>query len=380
MMEQGVSLLVVLTCLLCGLPAQGVEADLRGRLSARVSLSPEASSEWLAEIRYFPELSLLHEWDGTGIDALAALRARADAGPDASHHLDEDAEVAPYRLWARLCSEQFELRGGLQKLNFGQATLLRPLMWFDRIDPRDSLGLTDGVYGLLGRYYFLNNARLWAWGLYGNGDPKGWEVFPTVETEPEYGGRLQLPLLGGELGISCHRRVAEVPGRPADPRLPPAMEIVEDRLGVDVRWDIEVGLWLEAAVNRLDLAADGSPYTSLAVAGLDYTVNWGNGLHVLFEHLVVCRGDDPFDPHDTDDVSAALLQYPIGLVDTVRCIVNYDWEADDWFRFCGWERAHDEWALHLNAFWNPAQRSAPGRAGTARYAGTGVQVLLVLNH
>ena len=68
----------------------------------------------------------------------------------------------------RYSSDQFELRLGLQKINFGSASMLRPLMWFDQMDPRDPLHLTDGVWGLLARYYFLNNANIWLWGLYGN--------------------------------------------------------------------------------------------------------------------------------------------------------------------------------------------------------------------
>ena len=70
---------------------------------------------------------------------------------------------------------------GLQKINFGSAVLLRPLMWFDSLDPRDPLQLTDGVYAVLLRYYFPNNANLWAWALYGNDSPKGWESAATAE-------------------------------------------------------------------------------------------------------------------------------------------------------------------------------------------------------
>ena len=76
--------------------------------------------------------------------------------------------------------------------------LLRPLMWFDRIDPNDPLQLTEGVYGLLLKYTFLNNANIWLWGLYGNDDPKGWEAVPTQRKSAEYGGRLQAPFLSGE--------------------------------------------------------------------------------------------------------------------------------------------------------------------------------------
>jgi len=77
-----------------------------------------------------------------------------------------DGSFKPYRAWMRYSSQQFEIRLGLQKINFGSATLLRPLMWFDQIDPRDPLQITNGVWGILGRYYFLNNANIWVWSLY----------------------------------------------------------------------------------------------------------------------------------------------------------------------------------------------------------------------
>ena len=95
------------------------------------------------------------------------------------------------------------VRGGLQKINFGSANLLRPLMWFDQIDPRDPLQLTDGVWGILGRYYFLNNANIWVWGLIGNDQRKGWEVIPSVKNKPEFGFRVQMPIPGNYLSLPC---------------------------------------------------------------------------------------------------------------------------------------------------------------------------------
>ena len=35
---------------------------------------------------------------------------------------------------------------------------------------------TNGVNALLGRYYFNNNANIWLWGLYGNEDPRGFDI------------------------------------------------------------------------------------------------------------------------------------------------------------------------------------------------------------
>ena len=161
------------------------------------------------------------------------------------HHFDfsESAnKVKPYRFWVRFATSQFQVRIGLQKINFGSAMLLRPLMWFDRIDPRDPLQITDGVYAILLRYYFLNNANIWLWGVYGQNQRKGMEVFPTKENSGEYGGRIQVPLMNGEIATSYHHRDID----------PTAMVLnaprfrSENRYALDGKWDLGVGLWFEA--------------------------------------------------------------------------------------------------------------------------------------
>ena len=129
-------------------------------------------------------------------------------------------------MWVKFSGDQFELRAGLQKINFGSAQMFRPLMWFDRIDPRDPLQLTDGVYGLLARYYFLNNANIWLWGLYGDDKIKGWELIPSKKNSIEYGGRVQLPLYTGEIAATYHHRTAD-PG----PVLPDSITLGETGSG-----------------------------------------------------------------------------------------------------------------------------------------------------
>ena len=54
-----------------------------------------------------------------------------------------------YRYWLRYTTNQMEVRLGNQKINFGKAKLIRPLMWFDQIDPRDPVQFTEGVKALL---------------------------------------------------------------------------------------------------------------------------------------------------------------------------------------------------------------------------------------
>ncbi|MFO7659429.1 MAG: hypothetical protein R6V77_00785, partial [Candidatus Cloacimonadaceae bacterium] len=58
-----------------------------------------------------------------------------------------------YRLWVKAGTPQLEARLGLQRLNFGSAQILRPLQWFDNLDPTDILERTEGVQALLVRKY-----------------------------------------------------------------------------------------------------------------------------------------------------------------------------------------------------------------------------------
>jgi hypothetical protein len=94
-------------------------------------------------------------------------------------------KVSLYRGWLRSFNDHGEVRAGLQKIDFGPAKLLRTLMWFDTIDPLDPLQLTEGVYGILGRCYFKNNANIWAWGLAGKNNLKGLELFQTDASKDE---------------------------------------------------------------------------------------------------------------------------------------------------------------------------------------------------
>ena len=86
---------------------------------------------------------------------------------------ESNSNIEPYRVWFRYQIKNWEFRVGLQKIDFGVAQLLRPIQWFNQIDPRDPLGLTNGVRGLLIRHYFKNNSNLWVWGLYGNEKQRG---------------------------------------------------------------------------------------------------------------------------------------------------------------------------------------------------------------
>lgn len=361
----------------CG-PTYAQTAHLSGQLSTWMTANADATQ---IGARYLPALSLSRRLSATyEISAEAALDAHTFMLLD---HDDTQTAVAidPYRLWARLTSAQFELRAGLQKINFGSATLLRPLRWFDSIDPRDPLQLTNGVYGVLGRYYFLNNANLWLWGLYGNEEPKGWEMLPTDERKIELGGRLQMPVPTGEMGLSYHHRQINPSGSEFGAQYPDQETFPEHRVGLDGKWDMGVGLWFEGTVTHRGFRMPEPRYQRLLTVGMDYTFAFGNGLHLLGEHFVRTEVKDLFDSGESQSISTLSGDYPLSLLDTVSAIVYYDWDHRDWSGFLTWQRTYDQWQLHVSAFRSSDRATETQNTGEiSRIAGSGVWLMWIFNH
>lgn len=289
----------------------------------------------------------------------------------------------PYRGWLRLSGSHFEVRLGLQKINFGSATLLRPLMWFDRIDPRDPLQITDGVYALLSRYYFQNNANIWLWGLYGNPNTKGWEILPSVKDEPEYGGRFQFPVLSGEAGLSFHHRRADFSDLFPNWYHSYKSVLKENKFGLDGKWDVGPGIWFEYVFkenNSSYLPSGFYQYEQALNVGADYTFLWGNGLHVMTEQFFLAQADKVFQHEENASISSVSLNYPIGLIDRISTIVYYSWEDESWYRFVNYERTYDNWRFYLMGFWNP-KNFAIYNVGESQniFAGRGLQMMAVYN-
>ena len=194
------------------------EAGLRGMAAGWMIGNYSEQFNAQGGIRYIPELSGEYKiGQSYKLDAEVSANAYGSATFWSNDSTSLDSRLKPYRMWARFSGDRFEIRAGLQKINFGSASMLRPLMWFDQLDPRDPLQLTDGVYALLGKYYFQNNANIWLWGLYGNDKIRGLEFFPSNKNKIEYGGRLQYPVLTGELALSAHHLLIQ---RPFDPPRP----------------------------------------------------------------------------------------------------------------------------------------------------------------
>lgn len=330
--------------------------------------------------RYIPQLNYeIQLPERKLIDFEASANLYGDAG---IHFFDSsyiDGEINPYRVWGRYSTEQLEVRFGLQKINFGPAVMMRAMRWFDQVDPRDPLLLTEGVWGALGRYYFLNNANIWLWSLYGNKNPKGLELIKTNANHPEFGGRFQTPVPKGEAAISYNHRIAD----PEDfnGMVPVFNEIPENKIGIDAKFDMLVGIWFEGVwVNKSKNIGDITNQEVLT-AGADYTFSIGSGLYVVLEHMLFANDENAFQFSNTLNFSGLSVRYPIGMFDNISAIFYYDWTNNSVYNFINWYRQFDRTTLYVMGYWNPENPQMPAM-GTARnlYGGKGVQVMFVYNY
>ena len=352
----------------------------KGQLSTWAHFNPNNAYPLYLGGRYIPQLNYEIQFPNSKLlDFEASANIYGDVGIHFFDSASANGNISPYRIWARYSTEQLELRAGLQKIDFGTATMLRALRWFDQIDPRDPLQLTEGVWAGLSRYYFLNNVNVWIWLLYGNKNLKGMEVIKTKPNTLEIGGRLQFPVPRGESGLSYHHRIVD--SEYLDGLVPSYSEIKENRIGLDAKWDLVVGLWLEAAwVNKnqdIGMLTNQEVFT----VGTDYTFGVGSGLGISFEHMLIASDQTAFEFANTTNLTALSVMYPIGMFDTINAILYYDWNNKALYNFVNWYRQFDHTTLYVMGYWNPENNQLP-TTGVAEnlYGGVGIQVMFVLNH
>jgi hypothetical protein len=352
-----------------------------GQLSGWGQFSPDIPLEGWVGGRYIPQLNCKIPFKKERLlDFEASANIFGDIGFSPFDTVATTGNIKPYRAWVRYSNNRIELRLGLQKINFGSAQLFRPLMWFDKLDPRDPLQLTDGVWGFLGRYYFQNNANIWLWGLYGNNDTKGMEFIPVKKHYPEIGGRVQIPVPHGETALSYHFRTTDVTSLQ---NAIPVMydKIGESRLGYDIRMDVVLGLWFEASWTRLNKDIGVFTNQEMMTLGTDYTFDIGNGLTTTFEQLLFSYDKNAFGFANTTNFSGLSLSYPAGMFDNISTIAYYDWNSKNTYFFLNWQRQLNHFTFYLMAYLNPKMYSLPGQnTDSNRFAGKGLQVMVVWNH
>ena len=355
--------------------------DFNGQLSGW-STETQTLGEWenRTGLRYIPELYLGRPLDDqSSLDAEFSLNSFWVYNSDVDN---DDYDLELYRAQLRYATAQTETRIGLQKINFGPGLLLRPLRWFDRLDPTDPQQLTEGVYALRFKYDTLDNAGLWLWCLYGNEDPKGYEFLPTVPDAPEIGGRMQLPVFGGELAATVHSR--KVDGSAFN-----VLDFREKRFALDGKWDLGIGLWFESTFKHqaLDplfpqLGAPLFPYdwTKRIAIGMDYTFNWGNGLYMLFEHMAVGLSENMFGWDEDAHISAFHINYPIGIMDSLTAIGYYTWDQKDYYQYLRWQRTYDTILLAVSLFYYPETAGTDTALQGTNRGGRGGELLIIFNH
>ncbi len=356
--------------------------DLKGLLSGWVTVNTENISEPQFGLYYIPEFLINKSLSQNyALDFDLSLNANGTLRLQSQEETQTSGEIKLYRMWGRFSSSRFEARLGLQKINFGSASLLRPLMWFDRIDPRDPLQLTDGVYGLLMRYYFLSNANIWIWGLYGNNNTKGWEFLSTKARSVEFGGRFQHPVGNGEIALTYHHRQIDpnqnIPGLD----LADVSSVPENRLALDGKWDIGIGIWFEGALTHQNSEQLPSPWQRAVTVGFDYTFGIGNGLNLIGEYFVYTSSQEVLGSGDNLKFSALSLNYPLSTLDTLSCIFYYDWKNKNLYSFLNWRRTYDQWIINVIGFWNPELfQIYQNLTENNMFAGKGIQIMVIFNH
>lgn len=361
---------------------QNVGLSFDNQISTWLGMNYTDQVYWQTGARYIPTLSPVLNLGAKGkIDAEIALNAYGNLLFTEAKYDTVNYGLKAYRLWLRYSASNLEIRAGLQRITFGSANILRPLMWFDNIDYRDPLQLTEGVYSLLGRYYFNNNANIWLWTLYGNKNKKGWEIAPSVYNIPEFGGRFQLPVPKGEMGLSYHHRMADYSELYAGNPLVTETDFSEQLIGLDGKWDIGPGLWFEYVVKLNDkdnlLLNEWETYYTV---GIDYTFALGNGLNIGSEFFHYSNENEDEQIRTTQNYSTLSLNYPLFLAHNISFLVYYSWDTEEWYRLLNLQLKYDYVSLNIMTFWNPDKLSMfAGEGDSNTFAGKGFQLMLVVD-
>lgn len=353
------------------------KSSLNGQVSVIGNVNPSDNIYFLGA-RYIPTLSYGFKLDTTKkLDFEASANLSSSVLFYGNDSTQTNVGFSSYRLWARYSDKRYELRIGLQKIDFGSATLIRPLQWFNQIDPRDPLQLTRGVYAVLGRYYFKNNANVWIWSLYGNEKTRGFDIATTDKNNPEFGGRFQYPVPKGEIAFSYHHRTANLQylgDFPYD-------KVGEDRIGIDGKWDVKVGLWFE--LSHIHKSKNIGVFTnqSLANLGTDYTFKLGNGLNVIVEHFLITYNSNAYSFDNHIQLTATTMRYSLGFYDNISSIIYYNWQAENSTLFLNYEHQFPKFTTYLMYYYSPStQQGIINNDLVNIFAGHGLRLMLVYNH
>lgn len=361
-------IIMILLCFnLAVLSAQGINGlKFKGTATAYGTYS----AGFVSGAQFIPQLSGDFLPDTSSYIADFELSANTFLNYDTSDGFDWD--VLPYRAWTRFAGNQFELRVGLQKITFGKAQLLRALSWFDTIDPRDPLGLTQGVVAERFRYYIPNsNANIWLWAIQEDLNDNSFYMpyaKSTFSLVNQLGARVELPVFQGEIGLSYNYKpftsdslsMSDPFGSGTSLGLN-AFSVTRHQFGFDGKWDSDIGAWFELSLAK---EYSDSKYltqdiyleteTASLTLGLDYTIPLGNGLLLMAEYMGnMVRVDMELGLGESAAVefynlAGLMLSYPLGIFNSVGLMTFMDLDNVNYYAYVFWQTQFDNLTLRLS--------------------------------
>tara|TARA_B110000438_G_scaffold200007_1_gene191559 strand:- start:331 stop:1359 length:1029 start_codon:yes stop_codon:yes gene_type:complete len=246
-----------------------------------------------------------------------------------------------YRSWIRYSDNTLDARLGLQKISFGNSIILRPLNWFDSIDFRNITGQTDGLNALRLQFFPSLTQSIWLWCV--------------DEIDISCGGRFEFFNKYGSFGVTYHNdqnnaehEIFQVPqiidNQPVFPG--PGKN---NRLGLDFRYDGNIGVWFDSSVILFDDTDDSS--LRISTIGGDYTIPIYNGLLLMVETMNLSIESEN-ELQLNQNTTAFMSSTPIGLLNDFMLISIIDWKSKDKFNFIRWSTTFDylslSWMFSVN--------------------------------
>jgi hypothetical protein len=179
--------------------------------------------------------------------------------------------------------------------------------------------------------------------------------------------------------MSYHHRIADTRG--LEKYFPAFPKVTENRVGIDGKWDLGIGLWFEGSWTGKGKNLGKYTNNEIVNIGTDYTFGLGNGLNIIVEQLMTSYDEKAFSFSNVLSFTCLSASYPVGLFNNISAIVFYEWENNSLYNFINWRLQLDKISLYLMAYWNPEKYNIPVQgSGQNIFAGKGIQILLAFNH
>lgn len=290
----------------------------------------ENQSDFMPQLSYIPTLSAYYELSrGKMVDLEWAYRfGRSYIGDSLEEHYEK-----PYRGWLRYSTQRIEARLGLQKVSFGPARVLRPLAWFDTIDPEDPIAQTEGVEAFRLRFFPSNSLALWTW------------IMKDVSDTLSYGGRGELSTSLGEWGFTLHQDT----------------DVSNTQVGIDFRYDGFIGFWNESVMIKSD-----NIEIDMITVGADYTLPIASGVLIMTESMFISSKQNTTTSDQT--FTAFMASLPVGMFHNVMLISSLDWDENKTYNYLRWSSTYDNFSINCMASINPNE------------VGNSFQLMFIYNH